>query len=77
MAQLLVRGIDEGLRQWLRERSARHGRSMEAEVREILSRARSTDIDDPIGRLLNHMQGGGAEPVQVADQRGHEHADFS
>ncbi|WP_253827919.1 hypothetical protein [Prauserella aidingensis] len=49
---------------------------MEAEVRAILSAARSTDVDDPVGRVLADMGGGGAEPVEVPDQLEHEHADF-
>lgn len=77
MAQLLVRGLDEDVRQWLRERGARNGRSMEAEAREVLSRARRTDVEDPIGRVLEAMRGRGAEPVEVPDQREHDAASFS
>jgi antitoxin FitA len=36
MAQLLVRNIDETIVEALRRRAARHGRSAEAEHREIL-----------------------------------------
>lgn len=36
MATLTVRGLDEETRSRLRVRAARHGRSMEAEVRAIL-----------------------------------------
>jgi hypothetical protein len=36
MANLLVRGIDDALVQRLREQAAAHGRSAEAEHREIL-----------------------------------------
>jgi plasmid stability protein len=36
MATLTIRDLDEDLRASLRVRAARHGRSMEAEVREIL-----------------------------------------
>ena len=36
MATLTIRDLDEELRASLRVRAARHGRSMEAEVREIL-----------------------------------------
>jgi antitoxin FitA len=36
MAQLIVRNLDEGLVQELRERAARHGRSAEEEHRQIL-----------------------------------------
>ena len=39
MAQLLVRDVDETIVQALRERAARHGRSAEAEHREILANA--------------------------------------
>lgn len=77
MAQLLVRDLDDDVRQWLRERGARHGRSMEAEAREVLTRARLTDVSDPIGRVLSAMRGRGADPVEVSDQSEHEHAQFS
>ena len=39
MAQLLVRDVDDAIVQALRERAARHGRSAEAEHREILAKA--------------------------------------
>jgi plasmid stability protein len=39
MANLLVRNVDEALVQTLRERAAAHGRSAEAEHREILAKA--------------------------------------
>jgi len=39
MANLLVRGIDDELVQSLREQAAAHGRSAEAEHRDILARA--------------------------------------
>ncbi|CAB3781284.1 FitA-like ribbon-helix-helix domain-containing protein [Pararobbsia alpina] len=41
MANLLVRGVDDALVQSLREQAAAHGRSAEAEHREILARALS------------------------------------
>ncbi len=37
MANLIVRGIDESLVQTLKQRAAKHGRSAEAEHREILA----------------------------------------
>lgn len=43
MSTLTVRKIDERLKQALRERAARHGRSMEAEVRAILDDALRSD----------------------------------
>jgi antitoxin FitA len=39
MANLIVRGIDESLVQALKNRAAKHGRSAEAEHREILASA--------------------------------------
>lgn len=39
MADLLVRGIDEALVKALKERAVMHGRSAEAEHREILAAA--------------------------------------
>lgn len=41
MAQLLVRNLDEGLVRALQRRAAEHGRSAEAEHREILKEALS------------------------------------
>ena len=38
MASLLIRNLDDALKTRLRVRAARKGRSMEAEVREILKR---------------------------------------
>jgi plasmid stability protein len=39
MANLLVRNVDDALVQSLRERAAAHGRSAEAEHRDILAKA--------------------------------------
>ncbi len=39
MATLTIRGLDEDTKARLRMRAARHGRSMEAEVRSILEEA--------------------------------------
>jgi len=39
MATLTIRDLDDEIRDKLRVRAAEHGRSMEAEVREILGRA--------------------------------------
>ncbi len=46
MATLTIRDLDEALRASLRVRAARHGRSMEAEVREILRAALAVPADD-------------------------------
>lgn len=39
MAQLIVRGVDEAVARALKRRAAAHGRSAEAEHREILRKA--------------------------------------
>ena len=39
MASLTIRNIDDSLKDALRLRAARHGRSMEEEVRQLLRRA--------------------------------------
>jgi antitoxin FitA len=46
MANLHVRNIDDALIARLKRRAARHGRSMEAEHREILRQALASD-DEP------------------------------
>lgn len=43
MAALTIRNVDDSLRDRLRVRAARHGRSMEAEVRAILQAALAED----------------------------------
>ncbi len=45
MATLTIRNVDAALKERLRVRSARHGRSMEAELRSILSEALENDRD--------------------------------
>ena len=46
MSMLTVRDLDPKVKAKLRERAARHGRSMEADVREVL--ARSVDEAPPV-----------------------------
>lgn len=46
MAQLVVRNLDPDVRDRLRQRAVRHGRSMEAEVREILRAAAYRDAPE-------------------------------
>jgi plasmid stability protein len=47
MADILVRRLDEAVKQRLKERAERHGRSLEAEVREILMEATCTEPTAP------------------------------
>jgi len=44
VAQILVRDLEDDVKERLRRRAARHGRSMEAEIRDIL---RDTLKDEP------------------------------
>lgn len=39
MASIVVRGLDESVKKQLAARAKKHGRSMEAEVRDILTEA--------------------------------------
>jgi len=55
MANLLVRGIDEALVQSLRERAAAHGRSAEAEHREILAQALGRPKKRSLAEVLASM----------------------
>lgn len=53
MAQLIVRNLEEDIVQALKERAGRHGRSAEAEHREILRAALSEPpAEDPKAVLL-------------------------
>ena len=47
MASITVRRLDEATKARLRMRAARHGRSMEAEVRDILRAAAATQPRNP------------------------------
>jgi plasmid stability protein len=51
LAQLLVRHVEEQLKSRLQRRAKRHGRSMEAEVREILRDALKKEEEAPARRL--------------------------
>lgn len=47
MAQILVRNIDDDVKERLRRNADRHGRSLEQEVREILHAAAAIEEDKP------------------------------
>ena len=49
MAQITVRNIEEAVKAKLKRRADLHGRSMEAEVREILSNAAREENKPPTG----------------------------
>jgi antitoxin FitA len=60
MAQLLVRNLDDDVKQRLRRRAERHGRSMEEEARDILRDALKHEERSPEGlgtRLSRRFHG--------------------
>jgi plasmid stability protein len=62
MAQLVVRNLEDEVKERLRERAARHGRSMEEEVREILRAAAIENKPDGQGlgsRIAARFSGSG------------------
>jgi antitoxin FitA len=75
MANLLVRGIDDALVQSLREQAASHGRSVEAEHREILALALRRTKKRSFAEVLMSMPNVGKdadfERVEEQDQAKH------
>ncbi|MGF1648719.1 MAG: plasmid stabilization protein [Kineosporiaceae bacterium] len=72
MATLTVRGFDDELHAKLRVRAARHGRSMEAEVRSILEAELEERIDAAGGlgsRIHARFVGAGGADLVVPDRR--------
>ena len=73
MAQILVRNIDPPLKSRLQRRAKRHGRSMEAEAREILrnalrkENAPSTGLGTEIAALFR----GNGLTEDIPELRGH------
>lgn len=66
MAQLVVRDLDEEVKVRLRRRAAEHGRSMEAEVRDILAEAVGTrrgSIVDALRAAAVRNGGAGDLPI--------------
>ncbi len=80
MAAISVRGLDDEVRERLRVRAARNGRSMEAEIRDILTTAvsRNEPSADLFSTLLQRFSdAGGVElpiPPRTSPPRA---ADFS
>jgi len=68
---LTIRNIDDELKDRLRVRAAQHGRSMEAEVREILSAALEED-EIPLGTAIRARFAdiGGVE-LELPDRKQH------
>jgi len=64
MAQVVVRQLEEDLKERLKRRAKRHGRSVEAEIREIL-RSAVAESRTPIAklgsRIANRFRGKGLQ----------------
>ncbi|MEN3238748.1 plasmid stabilization protein [Methylobacterium ajmalii] len=78
MAQILVRDIDVGVKQRLQQRAARNGRSMEAELRDILRAAAAEDeLTTGLGtEIVALFQGIGLSPgEELPEFHGHGLAD--
>jgi len=56
MATLTIRNVDAAVKDRLRVRAARHGRSMEAEARTILNEAVAGDRDQPEPNLAEAIR---------------------
>jgi plasmid stability protein len=72
VAQLVVRNLDDAVKAKLRRRAARRGRSLEAEVRDILSAAAAGPESSerlPGSRIARRFAGGGAA-IEVRELRG-------
>jgi antitoxin FitA len=73
MAQLIVRNIENSVKSRLQRRAARHGRSMEEEVRDILRDAAKQD-DAPAGGLgtdISHLFTGRGLDADIRELQGH------
>jgi plasmid stability protein len=66
MAAVSIRGLDDSVREKLRVRAARHGRSMEAEMRAILTAAVSEDTREGLfPALIDRFDRLGGVEVEV------------
>ena len=70
---LTVRDLDPEVKDRLRQRAARHGRSMEAEVRQILTAAVEAEDEpvDLVADIRRHFAGVGVE-LELPDRAGAE-----
>lgn len=67
MASIVVRGLDESVKEQLAAQAREHGRSMEAEVRDILTRAaRRPHIG--LALMLVAREAGGVDALPVPDR---------
>ena len=73
MAQLVVRDLEESVKEKLRRRAARRRRSLEAEVRDILrdAVARPESNERRLGSRIASRFAGLGGPVDFPELRGH------
>ena len=72
MAQLVVRNLDDDVKERLQKRAAKHGRSMEEEVRDILRNAVKTGAQPSQGlgtRIANRFRGLGLKEEDIRELR--------
>lgn len=80
MKQLVVRNLEDDIHAAIRQRALRHGRSVEAEVREILARAaahetsvRNSRGSGPGHRIAARFAGIGLRDTEeIPEHRGNE-----
>lgn len=74
MAQIIVRDVEEEVKERLKKRATRHGHSMEAEVRDILRDAVKGDDQPKYGlgtQIANRFKGIGLRPgEEIKELRG-------
>ncbi len=74
MAQIVVRQIPEEVHRALKAQAAAHGRSAEAELREIIARAVLTQSRPRAGDLMRSIWSG-AETDDLSVERDRTHAE--
>jgi plasmid stability protein len=67
VAQLVVRNLEDAVKAQLRARAARHGRSMEEEVREILRDATKEESNGGLGTRIVAMFSGSGLGVDLPE----------
>ncbi|QTX06330.1 FitA-like ribbon-helix-helix domain-containing protein [Agromyces archimandritae] len=67
MASVIVRGLDESVKSRIAEQAKEHGRSMEAEIRHILTRAAHRPHIG-IALMRAAQAAGGADDLETPDR---------
>jgi antitoxin FitA len=74
MAQVVVRKLDEAVKKRLKRRAARRGRSMEAEIRDILSKAvnKEGNREEGLGTFIARQFAGKGLDFEIPEWHGEE-----